>query len=681
MKPRGFLAVVFGLRSISLLKIFSLSFFKSALIRSTSWLSSLFSSWRENRYATWALQLLMSLIFASIISQFNLDTIEALSFDLRLRFRPNPTPSGQIELVLMNQTTVEKLGGVPTYKHYAEALGAIIAQGPRAIVVLPALNRSGDIEDDKGLLGSSPEGPPEEALELAQVLRSFPHLYQLSYKFKLRGQNDDYKLGPPLDFVPVLSFSKSADATLFAKDGVTRRAFVSYQEQPLGPVFLAGLVNGDQALSPSQIRGQFDVYDSRQIFIDFLQPGSFSVTAFERLLKNSSESPLGANATETNAVETNRFTGKIVFIGDDFGKTIKNYVATPHSRDPGSMTALELQAHTVETFIRNTAPVPSPDWVRQLLLLIIAFVTIRIVLSEHPLQGLTHLFLMTFSFAILSYLIFWSTGLLIPMAHPLLGIFLCYYFFIPYRLIMENRKSWEYYQKNQLLKQVEELKTNFISMMSHDLKTPIARIQGMADVITKDTNHLSPPQQEAIDHIRTSSEDLHKFINTILNYARIESEGVALHLQSKDINELIKDVIRKHDFLAKVKHISVVTNFEPLFPIRVDPELIKQVISNLIENAIKYSSDGSQVIVTTRESDAFVRIEVKDGGQGIDEADLPNVFMKFFRSKAVKSSPIKGSGLGLYLAKYFVELHKGQISVQSVQGQGSTFTVDLPLGN
>jgi len=267
----------------------------------------------------------------------------------------------------------------------------------------------------------------------------------------------------------------------------------------------------------------------------------------------------------------------------------------------------------------------------------------------------------------------------IDLAHPLLALFLCYYFFIPYRLIKENRRSWEYYQKHQLLTQVEELKTNFISMMSHDLKTPIARIQGMTEVIYKDQQPLSNSQRDAIDTIRSSSDDLLKFINAILQYGRIESQGIELHRQSKDINQLLIDVVKKHEFLAKVKRIKIQQELEPMFPVQVDPELLKQVFSNLLENAIKYSPEDSVVTVRSREDGDKVLVDFIDQGIGIPEMDLPNIFMKFFRTHTVKTSTIKGSGLGLYLAKYFIELHKGQISAQSELNKGSIFTVELSI--
>jgi signal transduction histidine kinase len=247
-------------------------------------------------------------------------------------------------------------------------------------------------------------------------------------------------------------------------------------------------------------------------------------------------------------------------------------------------------------------------------------------------------------------------------------------------LIIENRRSWEYYQKNKLLTQVEELKTNFLSMMSHDLKTPIARIQGMAEVVRSDKNPLSPTQAEAIDTLRRSSDELLEFISSVLNLGRIESKAIQLHLQSKDVNALLKEVVSKLEYLAGSKNIDIRTELEPLFSIKFDVDLIRQVLSNLVENAIKYSPEKTSILVSSEERDGWIVVQVADQGPGIPEDELPHIFMKFYRSRNAKGSAIKGSGLGLYLAKYFVELHKGRIQVDSTLGQGSTFTVELPAG-
>jgi signal transduction histidine kinase len=140
----------------------------------------------------------------------------------------------------------------------------------------------------------------------------------------------------------------------------------------------------------------------------------------------------------------------------------------------------------------------------------------------------------------------------------------------------------------------------------------------------------------------------------------------------------VKDVISKLEYLARSKNIEIRAELEPLFSIKIDVDLMRQVFQNLIENGIKYSPEGTSILVTSEERDGLIVVQVADQGPGIPEDELPHIFMKFYRSRNAKGSSIKGSGLGLYLAKYFVELHKGRVLVDSTLGQGTTFTVELP---
>lgn len=304
--------------------------------------------------------------------------------------------------------------------------------------------------------------------------------------------------------------------------------------------------------------------------------------------------------------------------------------------------------------------------------------TIYIVLSARPGKGLLMLGFSMLVFIVSSLLIFSTVRWVIPVAHPLLAVFICYYFVIPYRLIIENRKSWEYYQKNRLLTQVEELKSNFMRMMSHDLKTPLARIQGMTEVITKDGPELSETQRKALDTISQSSEELAEFIASILSLSRIESKEMKLQLKSRDINQIVREVIRKHEYMAKRKEIEIVAELEPLFSIKVDQDLLKTVIANLLENAIKYSPERTKILITTEELNNDVVIQVADQGSGIPAEEMNHVFDRFYRARNTRNTTA-GNGLGLYLAKYFVELHNGRIEVESELEKGSTFSVRLPM--
>ena len=586
---------------------------------------------------------------AFLVSQFRFDYIEALFYDARVRMKPVSPTSGLIELVAIDPKTVEGLGRVPNARDHLSLIEKIKAGGAKTVIYLV---NPGEIV-----------GAFDELVTLASAMETLPDFYVGVQDVALKGEESSFKLLPPFEKLAMTSAPKTVDRNIFADDEVTRRMTTSYQGQLMLHPVVAAKYN-PAIKDESKIRGLFEYLGSNQAYIDFRPSHTYPSTSFTDLI--------------SGATDPARYKDKIVLIGRDIQTTSKDYARTPFSRDIVAMTLLELNANMLDTLILNTAPVRSSKWIDLLFSGLISILTVWVVLSVKPTKGLLILASAIAGFYVFGYLMFWWAGVWIGMAQAFIAIFICYYFFIPYRLIVENRRSWEYYQKNRLLTQVEELKTNFLSMMSHDLKTPIARIQGMTDVVANDPNPLSGRQREALETLSKSSQELLEFVSSILNLGRIESKEIHLNVKSKDPNGLLKEIIGKLEYMAKPRGIEIHAELEPLFSVKMDVDLMRQVFSNLIENAIKYSPDNTKILVTTEEIDGRVIIQVADQGIGIPEDELPHVFAKFYRSKNAKSSPIKGSGLGLYLAKYFVELHKGTISVDSRPGAGSTFTVELP---
>ena len=605
-----------------------------------------------------------ALLISLILVQIPLHYVESLTYDMRMRLRKSPEPSGNVELIVVRSSTVKKYNALPGFSLHTQLLQKIKTAGPKAVVYI---RKFAPLKEDPPEARVYFAGTAVERLQFVKIAKEIPGFSVQTDDMAQAGEIDKLVLVPPFQDLKVLSGPKSTDRNLLAKDSVTRRTLINYQDQPLMHVELARLFNPKILPSPtdtSNINGVFDLFDSKQVYIDFCNPGAFSQSNLEDVLDGK--------------VDLTKFKDKIVLIGDDVGTQIRDYVSTPLNREK-DLPVIELHANMIDALIRNSAPVQSPKIWDYILTFVLSALTIFVVLTLKPLRGIVILLGLVVCLILVSCLFFIAGPIWIPLAHALSTIFVCYYFLIPYRLIIENKLSWEYYQKNKLLQEVEQLKTNFISMMSHDLKTPIARIQGMTDLIRKDRVVLSAQQLEAVDTIRSSAGDLLSFINSILNYARIESEGIALHKEPKDLNQLLEDVIRRHDFMAKVKGMKIEREFEPLFSISVDPELVRQIFSNLLENALKYSPEGSTVKITSKEVNSFVQVDFVDEGSGIAPEDLDFLFMKFFRSKDAKSSPIKGSGLGLYLTKYFTELHGGHVFVTSTLGKGSCFTVQLPL--
>ena len=607
-------------------------------------------SWAKRAWVHHGFRFAFALAVTLVAAPFDLDALESASYDWRMRLSPRPAPSGHVVLLPIEHETLKRLKGEPTALDWRLTLRLIARANPARVIsfVNPA----------------HVHGTAEEVAALADTIRRASVTY---------GENDLPKTGvghldalpPPFDRVPVVPAPKTSDRQVLARDGVTRRLILSWEDALTLHARLARDVTGRD--SPANYRGVFGLLDSSQMLIRYRGKGAYPVVRF-------------IDARD-GKFDPEVVRGKIVLIGRDSKDSVNDYVTTPLERDALGLglSQLEMHANVLDTLILDQAPRPSPAWLRYVMTFVIALLTIYVVLSLRPGQGLLTLAGAVVFFIAAATAIFTLTSWMIPVAHPLVAVFVCYYFVIPYRLIIENRRSWEYFQKNRLLTQVEEMKSNFMRLMSHDLKTPLARIQGMADVISKENELLSDQQRLALATISESSEELTDYIGSILSLSRIEAKEVKLHLRSRDVNQLLREVRAKCDYLARRKNIEIVAELEPLFSIRIDEDLIRTVLTNLIENAIKYAEENTRILVTTEESGGELVLQVADQGRGIPSEEVPYVFERFYRaSNSVATTP--GSGLGLFLAKYFVELHDGRIEVESVVDRGSTFTVRVPMG-
>jgi len=229
-------------------------------------------------------------------------------------------------------------------------------------------------------------------------------------------------------------------------------------------------------------------------------------------------------------------------------------------------------------------------------------------------------------------------------------------------------------------KRLDEMKTDFINMVVHELRSPLSAIRQMNTVLVEGlAGPLNEKQKDLINRQILRIDELLNLINDLLDVAKIEAGRYVQHLVPTDICEIISNTISLMQEKARQQGVELIFNCENKEPVPADPDSIKEVFSNLISNAINYSPDGGKVEVTVKGLKEYVEIKVSDTGIGIPKEEIPKIFDKFYRVKDPKARHVKGTGLGLYIVKNIIDAHKGSIDVESEVGKGTTFRILLPI--
>jgi two-component system phosphate regulon sensor histidine kinase PhoR len=372
-----------------------------------------------------------------------------------------------------------------------------------------------------------------------------------------------------------------------------------------------------------------------------------------------------------NNFDPHFFKNKIVFIGIE--KTLNSQILTP----VGQISRHEFWANITDNYIENRfiQKLPTIAYATALLLLMI----LSVFIITHYTQVIS-LFLFLSLATVWTAFSMWSFDtfyIWLPIASPLTLLVLIWIVYIGYQALRIEQAHNKLQQEQRYIAELEQLKNNFVSLISHDLKTPIAKIQAVIDRLTVQ-NSLPDSVQEDFHNLKIYSEELNRYIQSILKVLRVESKDFKINKETADINGVIENVIERTRPLAKSKSISIILNLEPMFLVEFDVTLMTEVMLNLVENAIKYTPINGQITIHTTETDTDVLVSVSDTGEGIDPEDQIHIWKKFVRGKNQELKS-KGSGLGLYLVKYFIELHGGTITLKSELGKGTTFDVSLPI--
>lgn len=227
---------------------------------------------------------------------------------------------------------------------------------------------------------------------------------------------------------------------------------------------------------------------------------------------------------------------------------------------------------------------------------------------------------------------------------------------------------------------VDEEDLNFIAFAAHELRGPITIIRGYLDILnTELANQLSLEQKELFSRLIVSSNRLSSYINNILNVSKFDNNRMKFNLDETSVDSLVDSV--KDDLIlrATAQNRLLKINLPKNLPnIAADNSSASEVIINLVDNAIKYSHEGGVIILSAKQDGDFIDISVQDNGIGIPPIALENLFKKFYRSHRSRET-VAGTGIGLYISRAIIEGHGGKITVKSREGEGSTFTISLPI--
>ncbi|OIO35247.1 MAG: hypothetical protein AUJ74_07335 [Candidatus Omnitrophica bacterium CG1_02_44_16] len=229
-------------------------------------------------------------------------------------------------------------------------------------------------------------------------------------------------------------------------------------------------------------------------------------------------------------------------------------------------------------------------------------------------------------------------------------------------------------------KELDRLKSQFVSTVSHELRTPIVATQkALAVMMDKAAGPLTDDQARFLDIANRNLGRLSALINDILDFSKLEAGKMKIELVEASIGQVVEDACEGLVSWANSKDIRIIKNVQDNIPqVKADPNRIIQILNNLIGNALKFTPKGGSVTVDVASLDGGVRVSVQDTGAGIPKEDLSRVFEKFLQLGERRQTDISGTGLGLSIAKEIVELHGGKIWAESEKGQGAKFIFTLP---
>ena len=231
------------------------------------------------------------------------------------------------------------------------------------------------------------------------------------------------------------------------------------------------------------------------------------------------------------------------------------------------------------------------------------------------------------------------------------------------------------------LAEVNRLKTEFVSIVSHQLRTPLTGVKWTINLMKKESAFpLTGGQAEKLEMIEENNQRMINLVNDLLNIARVEQGRLNVKPTAVHLEKIIQNLMKEYKELAMASNINLFFSPEKkLKPVFIDRQGVELVLRNLIDNAIRYTKGEGKVEINLFEKENLIRCEIKDEGVGIPKEDRNRIFQKFFRSQNVMKYQTQGTGLGLFIAKSIITAAEGKIGFESEKNKGSSFWFELPI--
>jgi two-component system phosphate regulon sensor histidine kinase PhoR len=228
------------------------------------------------------------------------------------------------------------------------------------------------------------------------------------------------------------------------------------------------------------------------------------------------------------------------------------------------------------------------------------------------------------------------------------------------------------------IRRLETMRRDFVANVSHELKTPLTSIKGFIETLLEGALEDKENSRNFLKIIQDHAERLNNLINDLLDLSHLESKEIRLEKAEVNLRALSDDILNAFKSHLKKKAITAVNDLPATLAIQADKPKIEQVLTNLIDNAIKFNKEKGSIRIYAQDSQDTIKVTVEDSGTGIPPKDVPRIFERFYRVDKARSRSLGGTGLGLSIVKHIVELHGGSVGVESTEGLGSKIFFTLP---